>query len=159
MSTDDNIFVATREPLEAVAEWLGGALGLERIDDAEVGEGKHLLRGRARTVDGELIFLVEPNVYGEVDPEPEDVSAIDHYPGLLDIRYAGKKDEELQMREARAVFDELVRDQADSAMILSHNMALLIAAYLPGAGAHYFDAGTTLDALDQNTWAPWVVAR
>jgi len=91
MSTDDNIFVATREPLEAVAEWLGGALGLERIDDAEVGEGKHLLRGRARTVDGELIFLVEPNVYGEVDPEPEDVSAIDHYPGLLDIRYAGRR--------------------------------------------------------------------
>jgi hypothetical protein len=157
MSTDDTIFLGTREPLEEVAAWLRGVLGLERIDDAELGEGKHLLRGRARTVDGELIFLVEPNVYGEVDPEPDDVSAIDHYPGVVDIRYAGKKDEELQMREARAVFGELVGDQPDAAMILSHNMALLTAAYLPGVGVRYFDAGTTLDAPDRDAWQPWVV--
>jgi hypothetical protein len=157
MSTDDNIFLATGEPLERMAAWLGRALGLERIDDAELDQGKHLLRGRARTVDGELIFLVEPNVYGEVDPEPDDVSAIDHYSGVIDIRYAGKKNEQLQAREARAVFDELVRDQPEAAMVLSHNMSLMIAAYLPGSGVHYFDAGTTLDAPDQNTWQPWVV--
>ena len=34
---------------------------------------------RARTVDGDVYFLIEPNVYGEVDPAPEDVSAIDRY--------------------------------------------------------------------------------
>jgi hypothetical protein len=43
-------------------------------------------------------------------------------------------------------------------MILSHNMALLTAAYLPGAGVHAFPRGTTLDAEDIELWRPWVVA-
>jgi hypothetical protein len=157
MSTDDNIFLATGQPLPQVADWLRGALGIERVDSSELKEDAYLFRGRARTVDGDLFVLLEPNVYGEVDPEPDDVSAIDRYQGAVDIRYAGKKNEELQSREARIIFDELVETQPDVAMILSHDMALMIAAYLPSAGVHTFPAGTTLDAPDIDTWRPWVV--
>jgi hypothetical protein len=38
------------------------------------------------------------------DPELEDVSAIERYTGVVDVRLVGRKDEELQAREARAVF-------------------------------------------------------
>lgn len=157
MSTDDNIFLATAQPLREVAGWLSGALGLERVDSTELKEDAYLFRGRARTVDGDLLVLLEPNVYGEVDPDPEDVSAIDQYQGAVDIRYAGRKDEELQAREARALFDELVDTRPDTAMVLSHDMALMIAAYLPSAGVHTFADGTTLDAPDIETWRPWVI--
>jgi hypothetical protein len=158
MSTDDTIFLATDAPLAEVAEWLNGALGLEHADGAELAEGVYLLRGRTRTVDGNLFVRVEPNAYGEADPEPEDVSAIDHYQGVVDIRYAGRKDEELQAREARALFDELVERGPDMAMVLSHNLSLIVAAYLPGAGVHYFPADTTLDVPDDDLWRPWVVS-
>jgi hypothetical protein len=158
MSTDDNIFLAGNGPLDSMARWLGDALGLEAVEDSDLKVGAHLFRGRARTVDGDLYLLVEPNVYGELNPEPADVSAIDRYQGVVDVRYAGRKNEELQEREARAIFDELSGLQPDLAMILSHNMALLTAAYLPGAGVRSFPRGTTLDAEDIEAWRPWVIA-
>ncbi|MDX2973679.1 hypothetical protein PWY87_10470 [Kribbella solani] len=157
MSTDDSIFLAGNDPLGEVAGWLGAALGLEPVDDPELKDGVFLFRGSARTVAGDLFVLVEPNVYGEIDPEPEDVSAIDGYQGVADVRYAGSKDEELQEREARALFDELAARQPGVAMVLAHNMALLTAAYLPGAGIKTFPPRTTLDAADLNVWRPWVV--
>jgi hypothetical protein len=157
MSTDDNIFLAAGMPLTEVAGWLSDTLELERVEDSDLKDGVYLLRGPARTVDGEVYLLVEPNVYGEADPEPDDVSAIDRYPGVVDISCAGKKDEELQQREARAVFDELSNRQPDVALVLSHNMSLITAAYLPGTGAHTFPPGTTLDVDDVETWRPWVV--
>ena len=157
MSTDDNIFLAASTPLEEVAGWLSEALRLERVEDPELRDGAFLFRGRARTVDGDVYFLIEPNVYGEVDPAPEDVSAIDRYQGVVDIRYAGKKNEELQEREARAVFDDLADRRPDVAMVLSHNMSLMTAAYLPGVGVHAFPPGTSLDEPDEENWRPWIV--
>ncbi|WP_329001168.1 hypothetical protein OHA18_42875 [Kribbella sp. NBC_00709] len=157
MSTDDNIFLAGNEQLAGMARWLGEALGLEAVEDSDLKDGAYLFRGRARTADGELYVLVEPNVYGEVDPEPADVSAIDRYQGVVDVRYAGRKDEELQEREARAIFDELSGRRPDLAMVLSHNMALLTAAYLPGAGVRSFPPGTSLDVEDIDAWRPWVI--
>ena len=157
MSSDDNIFLAASESLGDVAERVRGVLGLEYVEDPELKDGVYLLRGRAQTVDGDVVVLVEPNVYGEVDPEPDDVSAIDRYPGVADIRIAGTKTEEVQAREARAVFDQLVTGIPDVPMVLSHDMSLIVAAYLPGAGAHHFAPDTTLDAPDFDTWRPWVV--
>lgn len=158
MSTTDDIFLASSESLESTVEWLSGTLQLERLEDSELQENEYLFRGRARTVDGELVFVAEPNAYGESDPEPDDVSAIDHYTATVEVRLVGRRDEEQQAAEARAVFDELAARQPDVAMVLSHNMALMVAAYLPGAGVHYFPAGTTLDAPDLDAWRPWVVA-
>jgi hypothetical protein len=158
MSTDDDIFLASSQSLEVTVEWLSEVLELERLEDPDLTENVYLLRGRARTMDGELVFVVEPNTYGEVDPEPEDVSAIDHYTGVVEVRLVGKKDEESQAREARAVFDELAAGRPDVALVLSHALSLIIAAYLPGAGVHYFPPGTTLDAPDDDVWRHWVVS-
>ena len=158
MSTDDNIFVAADRSLEDFGRWLGETLELEAVRDADLEDGVLRFRASARTVEGDLYLTVEPNVYGEVDPAPEDVSAIDRYQCLIDVYYAGPKDEELQEREARLVFDDLARRQPEVAMILSHNMALMTAAYLPGAGVHTFPRGTTLDVDDIDLWRPWVVA-
>ncbi|RZT07393.1 hypothetical protein EV649_8099 [Kribbella sp. VKM Ac-2569] len=156
MSSDDNIFFAGNQSLGEVAGWLAETLALEPVEDPDLKDGAYLFRGRGRSVDGELYVLVEPNVYGETDPEPEDVSAIDRYEGVAGVRHAGAKDEEAQEREARALFDELVSNRPDIALVLSHNMALITAAYLPGAGVHTFQPGTTLDAPDIDSWRGWV---
>jgi hypothetical protein len=158
MSNTDDIFLATSEPLETTVDWLSRTLQLEPIEDPELTEGAYLFLGRARTVDGELVFVVEPNTYGEDDPEPEDVSAIDRYTGGVEVRLVGRKDEESQIREARAIFDELAAGRPDVALVLSHALSLMIAAYLPGVGVHYFPPGTTLDVPDDVVWRPWVVA-
>ncbi|MFD7159455.1 hypothetical protein ACFV9C_32985 [Kribbella sp. NPDC059898] len=158
MSTDDHIFLAADAPLGEVAGWLAEALSLEPVDEPDLKDGAYLFRGRARSVDGDLYVVVQPNVYGEADPEPEDVSAIDRYQGVADVRYAGAKNEELQAREARTLFDELAGRGHSVAMILSHNLALAVAAYLPGAGTHAFPPDTSLDVDDVDTWLPWVVS-
>jgi hypothetical protein len=158
MSTDDNIFLAVDKPLGEVAGWLSDLLGLERVEDSDLKDGFYLFRRPARTVEGEIFLLVGPNVYGEADPVPGDRSAIDRYQGVVDVSFAGKRDEELQQREARAVFDDLADRRPDVALILSHNMSLMTAAYLPGAGAHMFPPSTTLDEPDEQTWSPWIVA-
>ncbi|TCO40951.1 hypothetical protein EV646_11642 [Kribbella antiqua] len=157
MSTSDTIFLGTSEPLGIVAGWLADVLGLERLDDPELRENEHFFRGRARTVEGTILLLAEPNTYGEVDPEPEDVSAIDDYIGVVDIRVAGIKDEEAQAREALAIFDELAATQPDVALVLSHALSWIVAAYLPGAGVHNFPPRTSLDADALETWRPWVI--
>ncbi|MEI8410660.1 MULTISPECIES: hypothetical protein [unclassified Kribbella] len=157
MSTDDDIFLAAGGPLGETAEWLAEVLRLEAVEGPELADNTYLFRGRARTVDRELVFVIEPNTYGEIDPEPEDVSAIDRYTGVVDVRLLGRKDEELQAREARAVFDELADSRPDVAIILSHAPCLMIAAYLPGAGVCTFPPGTTLDVPDDDVWGPWVV--
>jgi hypothetical protein len=158
MSSDDNIFLAADKALSEVATWLGERLSLEPVGTLRSNADEWVFRGRARTTDGELHVVVEPNVYGEADPEPGDISAIDRYACVASVRYAGVKDEALQAREARAVFDELVAAEPDVAMVLSHNMAFIVAAYLPGVGIHVFPAGVTLDEPDMSIWRPWIVA-
>ncbi|WP_433159613.1 hypothetical protein [Kribbella sp. CA-247076] len=157
MSTSDSIFMATGKSLDKTAEWLAGALALERIDDPELKEGQHFFRGRARTVEGKVQLVVGANIYGEAEPEPEDVSAIDKYDAVVDVRLVGIREEEAQAREARAVFDELAATQPAVALVLSHAMSWIVASYLPGAGVHTFPARTSLDAPDLDSWRAWVV--
>lgn len=59
-------------------------------------------------------------------------------------------------RIARAIFEELAKAQSGVAMVLSHAMAWIVAAYLPGAGVHTFPCGTTLDVEDVELWRRWV---
>jgi hypothetical protein len=95
MSSDDDIFFASDEPLDTVAGWLATALQLERLEGAEQAENEHFFGGRARTVEGRLLLIVEPNVYGEADPAP-DISAIDRYTGAVDVRISGSRSEAVQ---------------------------------------------------------------
>ncbi|GAA3126566.1 hypothetical protein GCM10010530_54910 [Kribbella aluminosa] len=103
MANSHTIFLAAGEPLETTAGRIAAALQLERVDDPDLKDDQYFFRGRARTVDGRVLLVVGPNIYGEDNPEPEDVSAIDRYSGVVDVRIAGSRNEEQQLREARAL--------------------------------------------------------
>jgi hypothetical protein len=157
MSTDNTILLATHDPLHDAAGWLSDVLRLELVDDPELKAEVRQLRGRGRTADGPLYVLVEPNMYREIEPEPEDVSAIDRYALAVEVRLFGAPDEAAQTREARAVFDELVATEPPTAVVLSHAMSWIVAAYLPGAGTHTFPPATSLDGDAVDLWRSWVV--
>jgi catechol 2,3-dioxygenase-like lactoylglutathione lyase family enzyme len=157
MSTSETIFVAADESLDRTVDWLSGALGLERLDDPDLKPGEHLFRAQARGVQGEVLLVVGPNIYGEVDPEPGDVSAIDRYTGAIEVRALDVRDETSRAAEARAVFDTLAATQPDVALVLTHALSWIVAAYLPRAGVHNFPAKTSLDADAIDIWRPWVV--
>jgi hypothetical protein len=155
MSDDDSIFLGTDEPVAQVADWLSALLGLEPIPEQPDAADELGLRGPAATVDGWLGVLVHRNWHAQSDPAPDEVQAIDPYPLQLDIWY-GANDEEVQQRESRLVFDRLVAARPDVAMLLCHNLTILVAAHLPGVGTQYFEPDTTLDAPDIEKWRPWV---
>ncbi|HEY3558522.1 MAG TPA: hypothetical protein VGL05_13715 [Kribbella sp.] len=157
MSDSDTIFLAASEPLDTTAEWIAAALQLERLDDPDLKDNEYFFRGRARTVDGRVLLVVGPNIYGEDDPEPEDVSAIDRYSGAIDVRVAGSRNAESQLNEARRIFDELASTQSSVGLVLAHAMSWIVAAYLPGSGVHTFPPETSLDVDDLDAWRPWVV--
>jgi hypothetical protein len=137
----------------------GSDVGLERLEDPELDAEEYYFKTRARTAEGTAVVLaVRPNDLGEFDPEPEDVSAIDRYNGMVEVRLAGFKDEELQAREACAIFNELAATRPDVALVLSHALCWIVAAYLPGSAVRAFPPRTSLDADAIDTWRPWVVA-
>lgn len=152
MSDNGSLFIRSDESLGEVVGWLSEALGLEVV--AEESGREIRLRGRADGDGGWMGFVVRPNGHGEVDPAPEDVQAIDRYPVEVDIRYRG---EDVLRREALVAFEKVVAARSDLPVLLLHNLALLVAAYLPGAGSKYFDEGTTPDGPDLDVWEPWVV--
>ncbi|MFI5706268.1 hypothetical protein [Kribbella sp. NPDC051620] len=158
MSTVENIFLGTDLPVrEVLEEWLMPLFGLENVpEEPPVGEDFYV-RGRAMGADGWLGWVVRPNSYAEVDPLPEDVQAFDAYPLEISIRY-GSRSEEIQEQQARLVFEKLIEAQPDVAMLLVHDLGLLVGAHLPGVGTKYFDGSVTVDAPDQELWRGWVRA-
>jgi len=157
MSTNDNVFLAADGPIGTVAEWLAVVLDLESVADPDLRENERLFRGSALAAQRELGLLLRPNTYAEIAPEPDAVQALDRYPIDLDIRLTGPQDDELQLRETRAVFDRLVTARNDVPMLLIHNLDTLVAAHLPGSGTHSFEPLISPDAPDINVWRPWVI--
>jgi hypothetical protein len=41
-------------------------------------------------------------------------------------------------------------------MLLVHDVTYLVAAHLPDAGTHYFEAGVSMDEPDLEQWRDWV---
>jgi hypothetical protein len=157
MSTNDNVFLATDEPVGTVAGWLAAVLDLEPVADPGLKDDERLFRSGARTAERVLGLLVSPNEFAEIDPEPDEIQAIDRYPIDLDIRLVGPKDEELQLRETQAIFDRLATARPDVPMLLVHNLDTLVAAHLPGVGTHTFEPLISPDAPDLDVWQPWVL--
>ncbi|GAA1555409.1 hypothetical protein GCM10009804_10350 [Kribbella hippodromi] len=157
MSTSDNVFVAVDESVGVVAGWLGEVLGLEAVVGAEVGEDERLFRRPARAGDGVVRVVVRRNGFAMVEPEPDEVQAIDRYAVDLDVSLVGLKDEAWQLRETEAIFGDLVAARPDVPALLVHNLDTLMKAHLPGAGTHTFDPLITPDAEDLDTWRGWVV--
>jgi len=153
MADSDEIFLALDEPLEAAAERVAAVLGLEFNGDMRADTGELQYQGRARTFDGVIGVYVGPNGF---QPEPDEVQAMDGYPVVVDVQSRNRKD--AQAEETRLAFQSLVDALADIPALLSHNVEMLIAAYLPGQGSHTFAPGTTLDDPDVDTWRPWVVS-
>ncbi|MFB6726224.1 hypothetical protein ACFCV3_39005 [Kribbella sp. NPDC056345] len=154
MSSDDNVFLDVA--VEDVAAWLPSALGAAPVEDSSLDPGEQLFVVDALTVDRQLALLLAPNDYGDVDPEPEDVSAIDDYAADLHVRLVGPKDEDVQRRECRAIFDRLVAAHPEVPMLLVENLSRLSAAHLPGAGTHDFEESISPDYPHLETWRPWV---
>ncbi|TDW21283.1 hypothetical protein [Kribbella kalugense] len=157
MSTSDNVFVAAGDSVAEVADWLAEVLGLDTVADADLKDDERLFRRSARTGSGAVGILVRPNGFVVVDPEPDEVQAIDRYPIDVGVRLVGTKDEEWQLRETTAIFDDLVTARPDVPALFVHNLDTLVSAHLPGAGTHTFAPPITPDAEDIDTWRPWVV--
>jgi hypothetical protein len=157
MAVQENIFLQSGSTAQDAARLLTDVLGLEPIPDTSgAGPDEYGLRGPARTVDGVLGFVIQPNYHVEPNPAPEDVQAIDKYPIEIDI-WLGR-DEVVQLLEARLVFDRLVEVRPDVPILLCHELGRLVAAYRPGRGVHEFPAGTTIDAPHAGQWREWVEA-
>jgi len=154
MSSDDNIFLDA--PVSDVATWLPSVLGAKPLAGDWVPEGQHLFAVVPATAGGELAILLAPNTYGDVDPESEDISAIDDYATDLDVRLSGVRDEEAQPRECRLIFDRLVAARPDVPMLLVTSLSTLIAAHWPGVSTHVFEESISPDYPDLETWRPWV---
>lgn len=131
-----------------------GVLGAERVH-REL-DGEYVFRVGAGTVERELLLMLAPNMHAQVDPEPEDVCAIDGYPAQLGVRLVGRKDEAVQHVEGRLVFDRLVAGRPDVPMLLLENLATLTVAYLPGVGTQVFEEPIGPDAPGLELWGPWV---
>ena len=157
MSTQENIFLQSGAAAADEAKLLRELLELEPIPDTTgAGPDEHGLRGPARTVDGVLGYVIQPNDNVEPDPTPETAQAFDAYPIEIDI-WLGR-DEAAQLQEARLIFDRLVEARPDVPMLLCHDLDVLVAAYRPGQGVHEFPAGTTVDAPHAGQWRDWVLA-
>ena len=152
MADSDEIFLALDGPLESAAERVAGVLGLEFNGDLRADTGELQYKVQARTFDGVIGVYVGPNGF---QPEPDEVQAMDGYPLVVDVQSRNRKD--AQAEETRLAFEALVAALPDVAALLSHNVEMLVAAYLPGAGIHSFERGTTLDDPDLDTWRSWVV--
>ncbi len=152
MADSDEIFLALDGPLDGAAERVAAALGLEFNGDLRADTGELQYKGQARTFDGVIGVYVGPNTF---QPEPDEVQAMDGYAVVVDVQSRQRK--EAQAEESRLAFDALTGALPDVPALLSHNVELLVASYLPGSGTHTFDPATTLDDPDIDTWRPWVV--
>lgn len=152
MADGDEIFLAFEGDLGAAATRVAAVLGLEFNGDLRVETGELQYKGRGRTSDGDVGVYIGPNSF---QPEPDEVQAMDGYAVVVDVQYRTRKDE--QAEEARLAFEELVRALPDVPALLTHNVELLVAAYLPGRGTHTFEPRTTVDDPDLTTWEPWIV--
>ncbi|WP_427891584.1 hypothetical protein ACQHIV_03515 [Kribbella sp. GL6] len=153
MADSDEIFLALTGPFEAAAERVAGLLGLEANGDLRAESGELQYKVRARTTGGVVGVYIGPNAF---QSEPDEAQAMDSYGVVVDVQYRTHKPD--QAAEARLMFEALVDGLPEVPALLSHNLEMLVAAYLPGRGRHAFAPGTTLDDPDQGIWRPWVVA-
>jgi hypothetical protein len=157
MSEYEEVFIATAEKPSQFSRLLVGRLGFEYIPGHDPQHSEVLgLRRRAITTDGIVDLSIYPNMF--VDPDSDEAHAFDAYPLQIDLWLPRPRPgTEAQEAEARAWFDGLAEARSDLPMLLTHEITLLYAAYLPGRSVHDFPAGTTAEAKDIGAWLPWVV--
>jgi hypothetical protein len=155
MHDREHLFLQTDASVREVADFLLATFELEPIPNQTDDPNDIGLRGPARTADAVVGFEVRANGFAMVDPEPDEVQAIDDYP--IEIAVWLGKDEGAQLAEARLVFDRLVGAWSAVPMLLCHDIDVLVAAYLPGRGVHEFpDGGVSIDVGADPAWRGWI---
>ena len=109
------------------------------------------MRGRSTGVIGVYIGL------NGFQPEPDEVQAMDGYP--VSSTFSPVSERMPRRRRPGWPSNRWSQPWPTCPRSWSHNVEMLVAAYLPGAGTHTFDPGTTLDDPDLDTWRPWVVGE
>jgi hypothetical protein len=159
VSEQEYLYIQSPLTLAAEAEQLADILGLEmRADARDVSEPIEFeLTGAARVSDARALLLsVELNDRAMPDAPADWASAADGYAYEVYVQAFGTS--EAQAREARAIFDELIKQRPDTPMLLTHEGIHLTAAYLPDAGVHDFSPGIEADMRHKSSWAAWVVS-
>jgi hypothetical protein len=159
VSRQENIFLATTMTVAEVAKLITSHLGLFPVSEQGIEPDAEAvgLRGPALDHDGfDLLLTVKMNEFSTPNPPPEDVQSFDPYRINIEA-WVQPGNDEVQVPEARGLFDRLVLAAPTVASQLVTNLSYLAAAYLPGAGTHFFEPDVTPDIEDQGTWLPWSV--
>ena len=151
MADVDHIFVKTDTRPADVAPLLGELLGM---DVTHANSGKvYLSRPAPGGGPGEVGGEVYENRFAYPFDEPEEESVIDGYPVVFDVIHT-LKDPEVQLSEAKRIFEELTR-KAVWPVVLLQGLDLLVAAWTPELGVTWFPDRVTPDASDRSRWLPY----
>ncbi len=148
VSVQEHIFFRAKSDHAAVADSLAEVLGMTVIHgyDGKIFVSRAARGDSAEEVGGE----VYPNLFADPSAQPDEESLLDSYDTVLDVGYTGR-DREVQMSEARALFDELAA-QPKWPMALVEGLEMLIAAWDPALGLRWFPPHTTPDPKDRAQW-------
>lgn len=151
MATFEELFIRRSGPLEAEARALAEALEMTLIERDE----RVYIRRAAMDGVGEVGGRVYRNQFINFEPGGE-AQAFDGYDTVFAI-WTTESSLTKQSLEAWQIFRELVAKRPDTAMVLTHDLDLITAAYIPGHSIHEFPEATTVDAGDEPVWRPWVL--
>jgi hypothetical protein len=154
VATFEELFIRVGGSIDSEARALAEDLGMTLAEDSD---GRIYLSRAATDGDGKVGGEVYRNRFTdtEIDDEPQ---AFDGYETVFAI-WTTVRSLAKQGSEARQIFRELALKHPDTAMVLTHDLDLITAAYLPGRGTHEFPDGTTVDVDDEPVWRPWVAGR
>jgi hypothetical protein len=151
MTSYEHLFIRSATGFEVEASDLSAALGMALVHNDEGVWLNRDLPLNGVVVGGE----VHANNYTDPVAAAEEVQAFDGYRTVFAIRVLPRKAAD-QRAEALKIFEELVARRPATPMLLTHDLDLLVAAYLPDRGVHLFAGQVTVDSEDAATWRPWV---
>jgi hypothetical protein len=150
MSTYEELFIRHDGSVDSEARALAEDLGMSAVEH----DGRIHIRRAASDGVGQVGGEVYRNNF--LNPELEgEAQAFDGYSTVFAI-WTTDRSLAKQSSEALQIFRELVVKRPDTAMVLTHDLDLITAAYVPGLGSHEFPEGTTADVDDEPVWRPWV---
>ncbi|MFB8281994.1 hypothetical protein [Nocardia colli] len=150
MSESELIYFETVNPPMAEAG------DIARVLDGEVGfyedDGGLCVSIPSKLGTGFIEGPVYPNIYNEERDDDWEPTAPDAYRVVFQMR----GDRRVLRAEAGRIFDALMAARPTIPMILTHNLDILAASYVPGKGVKFFAENVTIDAEDEPVWREWV---
>lgn len=141
----------TRQPDDEAVS-ITGIIGGEVGED---GNGETSVNRRDRSGASWVGGEVTRNTFNELRDEYWEPQATDAYSVYFRIR----GDRSVLEDETARIFDELVKGRPDTPMLLTHNLDLMDASYLPGRGVKHFPGGVSIYAEAEPVWRKWPVRQ